>query len=165
MWFKCVCGNEGIFYQTLFKLKHIHVRLISRDFNLRWIQICSWLNDDSCSSGVKDSNQFKPVKYKKNIRYFNNHISDLSALTSLWFTVFMSDSSSDSKTPQAEAGSGAAAASKEGKNKVMKNKENREQNYRKFVFILYTKLHKLGIWHIDIEFFDTNYFKRICGKM
>lgn len=65
MWIKCVCGNEGIFYQTLFKLKHIQVRLISRDFNLRWIQICSWLNDDSCSSGVKDSNQFKPVKYKK----------------------------------------------------------------------------------------------------
>lgn len=51
----------------------------------------------------------------------------------------MSDSSSDSETPQAEPG--AAAASKEGKNKVMKNKENREQNYRKFVFILYTKLH------------------------
>lgn len=65
MWNKCVCGNEGIFYQTLFKLKHIQVRLLSRDFNLRWIQICSWLNDDSCSSGVKDSNQFKPVKCKK----------------------------------------------------------------------------------------------------
>lgn len=65
MWNKCVCGNEGIFYQTLFKLKHIQVRLLSRDFNLRWLQICSWLNDDSCSSGVKDSNQFKPVKCKK----------------------------------------------------------------------------------------------------
>lgn len=63
----------------------------------------------------------------------------ISALTSLCFTVFMSESSSDSETPQAEPG--AAAASKEGKNKVMKNKENREQNYRKFVFILYTKLH------------------------